>query len=96
MKPISTNLRKYTDRRMKTDREIYQENRSKKTNEQFKEGDLVVFYKRDFARLQLVGTIITITDQTALVKTNLYINNVNEFYLKVSEVKKYDPNKNSK
>ena len=91
MKPISTQLTEYNDRAIKTEKEIFEENRRKLSKSlDLAVGDLVVFRKREFTRVQIVGKIQGIDKQTIFVQTFVSLKGVNEFYLDISEVKKYD------
>ena len=95
MKPINTNLTIYTDRQIKTDRETYEENRKLQNND-LSVDDMVWFYKREFARCRIIGTILSIVDSTVHVKTLFFFDGINEFYLNLSEVRKYDPTSHRK
>ncbi len=97
MRPVSTNLTIYNNRQIKTDKEIYEENRTIQiNNETYSIGDLVSFYKSEFARVKIIGTIQSINEKSLHVKTQLFFNGINEFYLNVAEVRKYDPTSNRK
>ena len=97
MKPINTNLTLYTDRQIKTDVKTYEQNRRTAFGDQmFSVGDQVSFYKKDFARCKIIGTIQSIADNTLHVKTDFAVQGIKEFYLNTSEVKKYDPTSNRK
>ena len=97
MKPINTNLKLYSDRQIKTDAEIYEENRTISHGDQMLNiGDQVFFYRRDFVRCKIIGTIQSISDKAIHVKTDFAVQGIREFYLNISEVKKYDPTSNRK
>ena len=97
MKSLSTQLRKYSDRQIKTNREIYEENRrNQNMDTNLSIGDQVSFVKKDFARCRIIGAIKGISGNTIHVKTEFSIGGIKEFYLNISEVQKYDPTSNSK
>ncbi len=54
-------------------------------------GDLVIFRNKELSNLQIIGKILSINCNTYHVKTFLQFDLINEFYLDITEIKKYDP-----
>ena len=53
-------------------------------------GDLVQFRKKDLSKVQIIGKILSINKNTYHVKTFFSFKSINEFYLDISEIRKYD------
>jgi hypothetical protein len=53
-------------------------------------GDLVRFRKKELSMVQIVGKILSIKENTYHVKTFFPFGGIDEFYLDIREVKKYD------
>lgn len=53
-------------------------------------GDLVQFRKKDLSRVQIIGKVLSITNTTYHVLTFFPFKGINEFYLDIKEVRKYD------
>lgn len=53
--------------------------------------DLVQFRKKDLSRVQIIGKVLSITNTTYHVKTFFPFKGIDEFYLDIKEVRKYDP-----
>lgn len=53
--------------------------------------DLVQFRKKDLSKVQIIGKILSINKNTYHVKTFCSFKSINEFYLDISEIRKYDP-----
>ena len=97
MKPINTNLTLYTDRQIKTSAETYEENRRTTFGDQvLSVGDQVSFYRKNFVRCKIIGTIQSISENTVHIKTDFAVQGIKEFYLNISEVRIYDSTSNSK
>ena len=52
--------------------------------------DLVVFRKKELCMVQIVGKILSINENTYHVKTFFPFGGIDEFYLDIREIKKYD------
>lgn len=91
MKHIGSNLTEYTDRDIKTLQEQYEENKKKLSSDlDLNIDDMVVFRKKELSKVQIVGKILSITENTLHVKTFVSFKGINEFYLDIGAVKKYD------
>ena len=53
-------------------------------------GDLVRFRKKELSMVQIVGKILSIKENTYHVKTFFPFSGIDEFYLDIKEIKKYD------
>lgn len=53
-------------------------------------GDLVRFRNKELSMVQIVGKILSIQENTYHVKTFFPFGGIDEFYLDVKEIKKYD------
>lgn len=53
-------------------------------------GDLVRFRKKELCMVQIVGKILSINENTYHVKTFFPFGGIDEFYLDIKEIKKYD------
>lgn len=96
MKHIGSNLTEYTDKNIKTIQEQYEENKKKLSIDlDLRVDDMVIFRKKELSKVQIIGKILSITDNTLHVKTFVSFKGINEFYLDIGEVKKYDTVSNS-
>ena len=96
MKHIGSNLTEYTDKNIKTIQEQYEENKKKLSIDlDLHVDDMVIFRKKELSKVQIIGKILSITDNTLHVKTFVSFKGINEFYLDIGEVKKYDTVSNS-
>ena len=96
MKHIGSNLTEYTDKNIKTIKEQYEENKKKLSIDlDLRVDDMVIFRKKELSKVQIIGKILSITDNTLHVKTFINFKGINEFYLDIGEVKKYDTVSNS-
>lgn len=96
MKHIGSKLTEYTDRDIKTLQEQYEENKKKLSSDlDLHVNDMVIFRKKELSKLQIIGKILSITENTLHVKTFISFKGINEFYLDIGEVKKYDSTSNS-
>lgn len=96
MKHIGSNLTEYTDKNIKTIQEQYEENKKKLSIDlDLHVDDMVVFRKKELSKVQIIGKILSITENTLHVKTFVSFKGINEFYLDIGEVKKYDTVSNS-
>ena len=96
MKHIGSNLTEYTDKNIKTLQEQYEENKKKLSIDlDLHVDDMVVFRKKELSKVQIIGKILSITENTLHVKTFVSFKGINEFYLDIGEVKKYDTISNS-
>tara|TARA_R100001086_G_scaffold248458_1_gene185484 strand:- start:191 stop:499 length:309 start_codon:yes stop_codon:yes gene_type:complete len=96
MKHIGSNLTEYTDRNIKTLQEQYEENKKKLSSDlDLNVDDMVIFRKKELSKVQIVGKILSISENTLHVKTFVSFQGANEFYLDIREVKKYDSASNS-
>ena len=50
---------------------------------------------KDLSKVQIIGKILSIDKNTYHVKTFCSFNCINEFYLDISEIRKYDPTQDS-
>tara|TARA_R100000426_G_scaffold5227_12_gene7451 strand:+ start:354 stop:662 length:309 start_codon:yes stop_codon:yes gene_type:complete len=57
--------------------------------------DLVVFRKKELCMVQIVGKILSINENTYHVKTFFPFGGIDEFYLDIREIKKYDTTSHS-
>lgn len=97
MEHISKKLTEYTDQDIKTLQEQYEENKRKLSSDlDLHVDDMVIFRKKELSKVQIIGKILSITENTLHVKTFISFKGINEFYLDIGEVKKYDPTSNSK
>jgi hypothetical protein len=97
MKHIASNLTEYTDKNIKTLQEQYEENKKKLSSDlDLHVDDMVIFRKKELSKVQIVGKILSITENTLHVKTFVSFKGINEFYLDIGAVKKYDTVSNSK
>lgn len=53
--------------------------------------DLVQFRKKHLSKMQIIGKVLSINNTTYHVKTFCIFQGINEFYLDIKEVRKYDP-----
>lgn len=53
-------------------------------------GDLVRFRNKELSMVQIVGKILSIQENTYHVKTFFLFGGIDEFYLDIKEIKKYD------
>jgi hypothetical protein len=91
MKHLSNQLTEYTDRDIKTLQEQYEENKKKLSSDlNLHVDDMVIFRKKELSKVQIVGKILSITENTLHVKTFVSFKGINEFFLDSGEVKKYD------
>ena len=92
MKHISYEQPNYIPKTYKTPLEQVKEELAKKKEKttSFNIGDLVVFKKRNFSKLDIVAKIIQIENNLLHVQTFMYVNGVRTFYINQSEVRKYD------
>ena len=97
MKHLSNQLTEYTDKNIKTLQEQYEENKKKLSSDlDLHVDDMVVFRRKELSKVQIIGKILSITENTLHVKTFVSFKGINEFYLDIGEVKKYDTVSNSK
>lgn len=91
MKHIDRHLKQYNDRQIKTEQDQYKENHKQQDQDcDLNIGDLVQFRKKEFTRVQIIGKILSISNNTIHVKTYVSFGGVDEFFLKIKEVRKYD------
>ena len=96
MKHIGSNLTEYTDKNIKTIQEQYEENKKKLSIDlNLRVDDMVIFRKKELSKVQIIGKILSITENTLHVKTFVSFKGINEFFLDIGEVKKYDTVSNS-
>lgn len=97
MEHISKKLTEYTDQDIKTLQEQYEENKKKLSSDlDLHVGDMVIFRKKELSKVQIVGKILSIAENTLHVKTFVSFKGISEFYLDIGEVKKYDTTSNCK
>jgi hypothetical protein len=53
-------------------------------------GDLVVFKKKNFSKLDIVAKVLQIENNLLHVQTFMYVNGIRTFYINASECRKYD------
>ena len=92
MKHITHAQPNYIPKKYKTPLEQVKEelaNKKEKTTS-LSVGDLVVFKKSNFSKLDIVGKILQIEKNLLHVQTFMYVNGITTFYINQSEVRKYD------